>query len=179
MEYDKKQFLDLLLEYRSDEAKKARRNVSAIAFMIFVAWLLNLHLSEINVFGMNVSRASEIQLLVVAFILLIYWLGMFILALLQDSEIQKERSLILKERVTYFEKRLEIIEKRKEKGGGPWEFPDYNEVITSVEAYRLQQQRTKRAIKVVALMRRFESYVPIALAVIAVLALAKMFYDAI
>ena len=70
--YDKKQFLDLLLEYRSDEAKKARRNVSAIAFVVLSACLLNFHLSNMNVFGMDVSRASEIPVLVVAFVLLAY-----------------------------------------------------------------------------------------------------------
>jgi len=68
MAYDKKQFLDLLLEYKSDESKKARRNVSLIAFVILSACFLNLHLSNMTVLGMNVSHASEIPVLVVAFI---------------------------------------------------------------------------------------------------------------
>ena len=34
MTYDEKQFLDLPLEYKSEETRKARRNVSAIAFVV-------------------------------------------------------------------------------------------------------------------------------------------------
>lgn len=182
MAYDKKQFLDLLLEYRSDEAKKARRNVSTIAVVILAAWLLNLHLSNMNVFGMNVSQASEIPVLIVAFVLLVYWLGMFLLALYQDSEIQKERKLILGDEVEYLVKRREEIEKaKKDLGPSYWrqEYPDYTEVTASIEAYQIQQVRTMRAIIAVAWMRRLEFYVPMALAVLAVLALVEMFCNAL
>lgn len=181
MAYDKKQFLDLLLEYRSDEAKKARRNVSLIAFVILSAWFLNLHLSNMSVLGMNVSQASEIPVIVVAFVLLVYWSGIFLLAWLQDSEIQKERSVILNEQVTYLVKRLEMIEEAQKKPGDYWlfQYPDHNEVRASVEAYRLQQQRTKRAVLAVTWIRRLDFYVPVALSGAAVLALLKMFRDAL
>ena len=181
MAYDKKQFLDLLLEYRSDESKKARRNVSLIAFVVLFAWFLNLHLSNMTVLGMNISKASEIPVLVVAFVLLVYWSGIFLLAWIQDSEIQKERSLILNEQVTYLLKRLEMIEEaRKEKDNfWPMRYPDHSEVRASVEAYQLQQHRTRRAVLAVAWMRRLEFYVPLALSAAAVLALIKMFRDAL
>ena len=106
---------------------------------------------------------------------------MFLLALLQDSEIQKERSLILYEHVTYILERLERIEKAQKEPESYWQmlYPDYNEVKASAEADRLRQQRTKHAIKVATRMRHLESYVPLALAGAAVLALAKMFYDAL
>ena len=181
MAYDKKQFLDLLLEYRSDEAKKARRNVSLTAFVILSASFLNLHLSNMSVLGMNVSQASEIPVLVVAFVLLLYWSGIFLLAWIQDSEIQKERSLILDEQMTYLIKRLETIDEERKKQNSLWAmaYPDHNEVRVSVEAYRLQQQRTKRAVLTVTWMRRLEFYVPIALSGAAVVALLKMFRDAL
>jgi hypothetical protein len=181
MAYDKKQFLDLLLEYRSDESKKARRNVSLIAFVILAAWFLNLHLSNMTVLGMNVSQASEIPVLVVAFIILAYWAGIFLLAWVQDTEIQKERAIILDEQVTYLLKRFEMIEESRQKEPGIWpvRFPDHNEVRVSVEAYRLQQQRTRRAVLAVTWMRRLEFYVPLALSGGAVLALIKMFRDVI
>ena len=181
MTYDKKQFLDLLLEYRSDEAKKARRNISVVAFMILSVCLLDLHLRDINLFGMNLSEASEIPVLVVASVLLVYWSGMFLLAWLQDSEIQKERSLILDEHVSHLVTRLGLIEKAQKEDKSYWPvlYPDHNEVRASVEAYRLQQQRTKRATLAVAWMRRLEFYVPLILAGAAVLSLLKMFSDAL
>jgi hypothetical protein len=181
MAYDKKHFLDLLLEYRSDEAKKARRNVSVIAFVIISAWCLNLHLSSMSVLGMNVSGASEIPVLAITFVLLVYWFGMFLLAWLQDSEIQKERSLILDEQVTSLLNRLEVIEKAKKELPSFWsiQHPDHSEVQASVGAYKLQQQRTKRALLAVTWMRRMEFYVPLVLTGAAMLVLLKMAYDAL
>jgi hypothetical protein len=179
MAYDKKQFLDLLLEYRSDEAKKARRNVSLTAFVILSACFLKLHLSNMTVLGMNVSQASEIPVLVVAFVLLVYWSAIFLLAWIQDSEIQKERSLILDEQVTYLIKRLEMIDEARNSPNSIWSlsYPDHIEVRASVEAYRLQQQRTKRAVLAVTWLRRLEFYIPIVLSGSAALALLKMFRD--
>jgi hypothetical protein len=181
MAYDKKQFLDLLLEYRSDESKKARRNVSLIAFVVLSAWFLNLHLSNMTVLGMNISKASEIPVLVVAFVLLVYWSGIFLLAWIQDAEIQKERSLILEEQVKYLIERHKSIEEERKIPNSFWnlKYPDFNEVQASVEAYRLQQQRTKRAVLAVTWMRRLEFYVPLVLGGAAVFALIRMFRDAL
>jgi hypothetical protein len=176
MAYNKKEFIDLLLEYRSDESKKARRNVTVISFVILTAWYLNLHLSNMTLLGMNISKASEVPVLVVAFVLLVYWSSVFLLAWIQDSEIQKERSLILNEQVTYLLKRLEMIEEARKENDNLWpvRYPDHSEVRASVEAYQLQQQRTKRAVLAVMWMRRLEFYVPLALSAAAVLVLMQM-----
>ena len=181
MAYDKKQFLDLLLEYRSDEAKKARRNVSVIAFVILSAWLLNLHLSSLSVLGMNVSGSSEITVLAIAFVLLLYWVGMFLLAWLQDSEIQKERSLILDEQVRTLLNRQEMIQKGKKENPQYWSvvYSDHNEVQASIDTYNLQQQRTRRALFAVTWIRRLEFAVPLLLAGAATLALLRMVHNAL
>jgi hypothetical protein len=180
MAYNKKQFLDLLIEYRSDEARRARRNVGVTTFAIILGCLLNLHLANMNLFGMNVSSASERTVLVIAFILLIYWSIMFLFTSFQDSKIQEERLRILKDEAPQLLERLKMIEKIKNDHEQQWyiyerDYPDYNEVKTSVEAYQLQQNRTKQASTAVKWMRRIEFCVPLVLTILAVLALSIMF----
>jgi len=181
MAYDKKQFLDLLLEYRSDETKKARRNVSVVAFVILSTWFLNLHLSNMNVLGMNVSPATEIPVLLVATVLLLYWTGMFVLASMQDSEIQKERSLILDDHMAYLITRQAAIEKAQKVPDSYWalSYQDHQEVKAAVDAYRLQQNRTTRAQFAVKWIRRLEFVVPLVLSGSAMLALARLYINAL
>ena len=70
MAYDQKQFLDLLQEYKSDETKKARRNVSAIAFVIISAAILKIRLAEVRFLGVDVSKSAELPVLLITLMLL-------------------------------------------------------------------------------------------------------------
>jgi len=178
MNYDQKQFLDLLLEYKSDETRKARRNVSVVAFIVIAAALLNIRLTEVSVLGINLSGTSPLPVLILATALLAYWTVMFLLTMSQDSEIQKERSLILEAHVKPILGRLESLEKQKVELGKNI-YPDYSEVKAAAEAYRLQQQRTARAAKLGRVIRWLDAAVPFTLTIAAAVVLARWIYDAL
>jgi len=113
-----------------------------------------------------------------ASVLLVYWTAMFLLTWSQDREIQKERSLILDAYVNPILKRFERYEKEIAELGRNI-YPDYKAIKNVVEAYRLQQQRTARATKLGRVIRLLEVVVPIALATIAAIVLARWVYVAL
>lgn len=115
--HDQKQFLDLLQVHKSEDAKKARRNFSFVSFIVISAWILGIQLTEIKVFGVDLSRSSELYILVIAFLLLAYWASMFFLSYRHDSEIQKEREIHLNLVVEQIFNRWSALEKNlKAKG---------------------------------------------------------------
>jgi len=176
MEYDKKQFLDLLIEYKSDESKKARRNVSLIAFIIITIWYLKLPLTELKFFGADLTKASIESIIIIALIVLVYWLALFLMAWTQDKEIQKERSIILQEQIDYIYKRQENIEEAKAEETRYWAvlYPDHPKVSAYIDAYQLQRKRTKTASITIKLIRWLEFSVPLALFAAAIYALIQM-----
>jgi hypothetical protein len=109
--HDQKQFLDLLQTYKSDDTKKARRNLSIIGFLIIAAWVLGIRLTELKVFGVNLRDSSEAYILAIAFLLLIYWGCMFFLSYRHDTEIQKEREIQLNVVVERIYNRWNVISK--------------------------------------------------------------------
>jgi len=165
--YDKKQFLDLLLqEHKSEETRKARRNLSTISFVIFATWWLNIGLANIKFLGIDISGTTELPVLMLAATLLIYWAVMFFLAWKHDREIQRERALLLDEQVKPLIARLDVLQRDMEaRKNNPtnWTSPDYPEVKAAVEAYKAQQERTKQASLFGSLIKHLEFYVPLLL----------------
>ncbi|MBI5750954.1 MAG: hypothetical protein HZA59_02250 [Hydrogenophilales bacterium] len=163
MKHDEKQFLDLLQEYKSDETKKARRNLSTICFIIISAWILKIRFTEMRVFGVDISSSAELHVLLLALVLMAYWLIMFLLSWNHDKEIQKERSLHLIEQVKHFTERFRVIEEKRAKSNSDSKSHDYNEVKAAVDAYRAQEARTKRAAQYGNVVNKLELLVPIIL----------------
>lgn len=177
MIYDTKQFLDLLIEYKSDETKKARRNVSAVAFTILASAFLSVQINKLSVLGLSLSDSSPSAVIVVAFALLAYWTLMFLLSWRQDKEIQKERELLLSERVNPLIVRLAEMDKViKEVGTNV--YLDYGDVKSAVHAYQAQQVRTRSATTLGEVIRSMEIWVPIALSILAAAVLVVWFANA-
>jgi hypothetical protein len=169
--YDHKQFLDLLEDYKSEETKKARRNVSALAFVIVVAWILEVRLTDVRFLSLDISRANEVSVLVIAFVLLAYWTAMFFLAWVRDREIQKERSWYLDSEAGRQKERLKQIEANERQNPSAGRWPDRNEVENWIRLYEAQQSRTKLVGMTGFVIGRFEVWVPLALSAIAALVL--------
>lgn len=172
MKYDEKEFLDLLQEYKSDETKKARRNLSVISFIIACASILGVRFTELKIFNADISKAPELLVLFLGFLLVVYWTTMFLLSWTHDKEIQKERSLLLNTQIKYFTDRYRAQEKKRESNPN-FISSDYPEVKAAVEAYEAQQARTKRAAKYGNIVNKLELFVPLALSVLAAVALVK------
>lgn len=181
--YDEKQFLDLLQVYKSEDTKKARRNLSTLGFVVITAWLLRVRLTDVKVFGADLSHTSELFVFVLGLVLVIYWSAMFYLSLTHDSEIQKERSIQLNNTVSAFIERLASHQKYIEENKhinplASATLPDYLAVKSAVEAYERQKTRTAKAAKYDGIIKAAELYVPVVLAlwsaVILIVGIAKV-----
>ena len=165
LRHEEKEFLDLLQEYKSEDTKKARRNLSTIAFIVIACWILGIRILDIKAFGIDLSHSAELYVLLIGLVLLGYWLVMFVLLWRHDHEIQNERALLLQAKVSSLLARKlaaeETIERNKKNGFVP---DDYVEIKAQVEAYERQKARTETASKLGRIIRGLELFVPISLA---------------
>lgn len=164
MAYDEKQFLDLLQEYKSDETKKARRNVTFIACVIIAAAVLQIPVNDVQLFGMKVPRHRETEFVLIATALLLYWLVMFLIAWTHDKEIQRERERFLKVEIDRIKARFAYGEGKIKSTGGQRVPDDYAEVKAALQAYDAQRERTRRAWWLGILTNNLELWVPLVLA---------------
>ena len=181
MDYDQKQFLELLYRFKSDETKKARRNVSTISFTVLAVWVLGIGVKDVRVLGVSLSDSSEKTILILGAALLLYWLAMFLLSWLQDQKIQSEREhqldIQVKDLIKRFEK-MDADKKEKESKGQRLIATNYAKYKASYELYHKQSNRTKAAVFLSDLIENIEIYVPVVLSVIAFIVLGLGFYHA-
>lgn len=169
MKHDEKQFLELLEPYKTDDTRKARRNLSTISFIVIAAWLLGVKLSAIRLFGADLSKSSELLVLGIALLVVVYWSAMFYLSWTHDSEIQRERIIQGNEAASAINERYKSVEEQRKKNEGRSGYipMDYHEVVSAAKAYERQVSRTARAAKYERTIRWIELYVPFALALFA------------
>lgn len=168
--YDEKTFLDLMHEYKSEDTRKARRNLSVVSFIVISVWVLGIKLTELKVFGADLSRSSESNVLLLGLVLIGYWSVMFSLAWRHDRAIQNERAVALTSTVSQLRERMARIEKiieEKKARGSSYVPDDYAEVKAGLEAYERQQSRTASATNLGRAIREMELQIPGALAVVA------------
>lgn len=170
-----KDFLDLLQKYKSDDTKKARRNLSFISFIILSSKILNVRLADIKFFGLDLSKSSEILLLGLGLLLLAYWTVVFCVAYWRDKEIQKER-------VVLFDVHIENLKKhwataQKHKGQSPNAVVlGYEQIQASFKRYQNQLARTDKATLLEKIINSMEFFIPLALMTISAFIL---FYELI
>lgn len=175
MEHDQRYFLELLQEYKSDDTKKARRNLSAIAFIVISVSFLKIPLNQVKLIGVDISHSGELSVLFLATGLLLYWLIMFLLSWKHDKEIQAERARFLDSNVQHFRERYQQGEEQRKTGDSRYYSADYIEAKTAVKAYEAQQKRTAQAIKYGSIIRGLELFVPLLLFGIAIAVLTASF----
>jgi hypothetical protein len=165
--HDQKEFLELLIEFTSDETKKARRNASLIAFVVIAAYALGVRIADIKVFGADISRSSDVPVFAIAALLLAYWVAMFLLAHWRDVEIQKERSRRLEGQISSLMARWDYVQKKHTETNGTKSPHDYGEVKGYVDALNAQRERTAKAARFGGVMKKLELFVPLGLSAVA------------
>lgn len=179
--YDENEFLELLQEYRSEDTKKARRNLSMIAAIVIVAWLLRIKLTDVKAFfGIDLSKAPETTVFVLGLVLLGYWAVIFFLSWQHDSEIQKEREVSLNRKVRTLKDRLSEIEKTAEANKPNAYTPsDLGEVSHALDLYEKQKLRTANASSIGKYIGELELWIPRVLSACAFLILLSGFLKSI
>lgn len=169
LEYDEKYLLDLLQEYKTEETRRARRNLSLFASAVLVAWLLGLELTEIKVLDADLSHASELSVMGLTLIVLVYQAGMFWLSWRRDHAIQNERSYqldgIVRDLRNSVGPRQAIRERTLEpehKQGAK-----LTQAEQALDAYERQKSRTAKATFYNKTINRLELIMPSALGLLA------------
>ncbi len=157
-QHDEKQFLDLLQHYKAEDTKKARRNLSTLGFVVIAAWLLQIRLADLKVFGADLSHTSELYVLILCLVLIAYWFVMFFLSYTHDLEIQKERAVQLNKTVSALRSKLETFEGPT--GTSGVRPPEYALVKSAVDAYERQEARTAKAARYGGIIKAIELFIP-------------------
>ena len=165
--YDEKKYLELLMIYKSEGTRRARRNLSLLAFIVIVVHALGLKIAALKVFGMPLEQASEKGVVGVFLLLTVYWCLMYYLSLTHDEGIQKERTVVLNNIVHNLKL---VFSKMKERHS-----TEFNHVKDSqnrknmlfLEMYEQQVKRTEGAQRIGSMLHCLESVVPFVLAAIA------------
>lgn len=90
-ESHERDFLELLKPYASEEQKKSRRNIDVSSFVVLSIYFLGKSLTEIQVLGFNLHGSNHFLVLILASVLIAYWLIMYLVYFRRDSEIQKSK----------------------------------------------------------------------------------------
>jgi len=86
-----KDILEILLLHKSDESRRSRRNLVVASSIVIVIHLLALSYKSISIFGLKLNEGSELDIISLAIIFILYWLFMFIMHSRNDEEYNTRR----------------------------------------------------------------------------------------
>ncbi|MDO8988340.1 MAG: hypothetical protein Q7U91_01770 [Sideroxyarcus sp.] len=109
-----KDYLELLKPFISEEQKKSRRNVLVSSFTVITIYLLEKSLTELNVFGVHLGGSNDYAVLILATLLITYWLAMYLAYSKRDDEIQQEQLHLLLKHVETIKARIAQLNKNIE-----------------------------------------------------------------
>ncbi len=115
-----KDYLELLYDYHSEEAKKTRRNLIAASFIVVAVHLLGLTLADVKIAGVGLANGNPRVMIVLAIALIGYWSIMFLIYEISDRTIHNERRHLLTKNVLAVKEDLDKMKAEKEayeKGG--------------------------------------------------------------
>lgn len=105
-----KEYLELLYDYSSDEAKKTRRNLSVASFVIISCYLVNIPLGELRIFTSDLHNADIQAVRIIAIALLLFWSILYVVYIRRDAGIQKERKYFVDKEVQKLEEQIRTYE---------------------------------------------------------------------
>lgn len=164
MLYDQKEFLDLLQPWTSEETKRSRRALILISFIVISIWLLEIKITNVRLFGVDLSQSTEVPVLCIALSLLSFWAVMFQIHRVKDQETQYERARLLDSVISKFVGEYERYATVREKQKHAYVPPDFHKTKAAVEAYNSQQERTVKLGRIHTLLSSIDVFLPYGLA---------------
>lgn len=160
-----KDYLELLKPYISEEQKKARRNVLVSSFTVIAIYQLGKSLTELNVFGLHLGDSNDYAVLILATLLITYWLAMYLAYSKRDDEIQKEQLHLLLKHVETIETRIAQLNKKIEKcktteGIYAHYRTELDNEKNSFSIYEKQLSRTEKAGHLNFALKKVEYWLP-------------------
>lgn len=182
-ESHERDFLELLKPYASEEQKKSRRNIDVSSFIVLSIYFFGKSLTEVQVLGFNLHGSNHFLVLILASVLITYWLIMYLVYFRRDSEIQKEQEVLLLRHVQQVKERMNETQNQlnnivgADTGGmrSHWS-SELNNARNQYSIYERQQERTKKAGILNMAIHKVEFWLPV---ILAVTALAFILMDAV
>ncbi len=89
-------YLGLHDDHYSDDTKKSRKNMMVITFIVLSLQYLEISITDIKFFGIELASTHEFKIRVIAFILLSYWYILYLAFFIKDNNLLKaKRSTLL------------------------------------------------------------------------------------
>lgn len=165
---DEKEVLELLLDHQSDDLKKARRNLMVVSLAVVLVYMLDLKLTDLKVFGLDLSKGNASMLLWAGILVVGYWLFMMHMYIRRDDRIYNERLGIFEKRIERYRDRASVLEEKVQNFPAPTEFKhELSDLEAILGAYDTQINRTKVASFLVTACRSIEYLVPVIMAITA------------
>lgn len=90
-EWFEKEYVELLYDHRSDETKKARRNLTVGSFLVVGVYVVGISLTEMKFIGADLSQGNALRIVSLAIALIIYLFIGFAVYSLRDWGLRQER----------------------------------------------------------------------------------------
>lgn len=180
-ESHERDYLDLLKPYTSEEHIKTRRNVVVTSFVVLSIYFLGRSLTDISVFGVNLKGSNDLLVLVLAIVLIAYWLIMYLAYFRRDFEIQEEQKRLLLREVERVRNRINECQTHIDNLGDAGHMRTHwtTELASAKTAYSIyenQLSRTKNAGMLNVALKKVEFWLPV---IVSVGALLFIFLDAV
>lgn len=167
-------YLELLTPHISEDQKKYKRNCLISSFVISSIYFLNKSLTDIKLFGIEISENKSLTIISIAAILIIYWLVMFIIYYFKDRGIQKEKRYTVNRHANDMDnslKTLKQLKKKAKKEGKSFE----GSIGHDVSVYKEYLERTKSTRVLNAAIFTIEVLIPIAFTIFALYTLVDSY----
>lgn len=173
-----KDYLNLLKPFVSEEQKKSRRNVLVTSFTVMSIYLLGKSLTELNVLGLHLGDSNDYAILVLATLLITYWLAMYLAYSKRDDEIQKEQQHLLLKHVEGIKDRIVVLNKNIEEDKSNDGLRNHyqralDDEKNNFNIYENQITRTANAGKLNFTLKKVEYWLPIITGITALFIICK------
>ncbi len=171
-ESHERDYLELLKPYVSEEQKKFRRNTLVSSFVILSVYILGKSLTDIRVAGINLEGGSKFSILVLAGVMVIFWLVMYLIYYWRDLEVQKEQNHLLLKHVINVKERLDSFKRRVDgamasNGAVNNQLrSEYTNAQSTYGIYESQLLRTNKAGLLNSVLSKVELLLPVLAAVV-------------
>lgn len=176
-ESHERDYLEQLKPYISEETKKFRRNTVVSSFIILSVYFLGKSLTEIKVAGLNLLGSNNDSVLIIAIVMITFWLIMYLIYHRRDLEIQKEQQHLLMKHVELIKQRMDNFEDQIndaiKKNVGVHGQTQHNFTLAQNEydVYKNQLSRTNKAGILNLVINNTELFLPITIAAFTILIL--------
>jgi preprotein translocase subunit SecG len=141
-------------------------------------YLLGKSLTELNVFGLHLGGSNDYAVLVLAALLIIYWLVMYLAYSKRDDEIQKEQQHLLLKHVKRIKERIVVLNKNIEENKSNDVIRNHyqqelNNEKNNFNIYEKQISRTAKAGSLNFALKKVEYWLPITTGIAALIFICK------